>query len=157
MRIWNPTTSSYEQFIGDAFTEALALKTNLSEFTYATYTPTIAQSGTRTTSGITARYIQVGRFVHAQGDLTITQAGSSGSAITMTLPVDAANGNMWGLVMYNDAGTALYQAHVLSVNASTCQFYETNTTNGNPIGVTPAIATANGDTIRWNLMYESAS
>lgn len=123
---------------------------------YTDYTPTVAQNGTRTISSVIARYVQIGKFVHALGECTVTNAGTSGNAITVTLPVNGRNGLLWGFGAVNDSGTAFYPSVLLATSGSAFQFMATNTINGSAVGVSPAMALANGDTLRWNVTYEAA-
>jgi hypothetical protein len=57
---------------------------------WTSWTPTVTQAGSITKTVTYARYIKLGRLVIAQAYLAITGAGSSATAVTVSLPVTAA-------------------------------------------------------------------
>lgn len=176
MKIWNPNlaTPAYEQFGGSSsiaglatellanssFVAALALKTDLSEFTFATYTPTFTQNVSVTTSSLTAHYVQVGKYVYAIGEAIFNSSGTTANNLTMTYPVTpnatfAGNNMALGDFFFNRSGVALYDGTVMS-QSSTMLFKEANTTGGSVIGTAPAFAVVSGHALRWNITYEAA-
>lgn len=119
------------------------------------YTPTVTQNGTRTITIAQAQYVQIGRFVHCWGFLTVTDAGTAGNAISVTLPVAASSGNPpFGLGVVNDGGV-FYQCQVDLVGGI-MQFTQLTATNQIYMGVSPSFALANGDQISWNVSYRAA-
>lgn len=127
---------------------------------YVDYTPTVAQNGTRTKTIISAQWMEMGDMVVSQGLLTVTDAGTAGNAITVTLPRTAAlNGISIGTGFIIDSGTATYMAVVRAATSGTLMtFYDPNgnSASGSVIGATPSFALANGDQIAWNITYKGA-
>ncbi len=136
--------------------------------TYTTYSPTVSQNGTRTTSAMVARYIQIGKMVHAWGGCTFSNAGTSGNAVSCTLPVAANvtgvnNSHMAiGTAYYSDTGSGNYLCHAVPdgpSGASGFVLYSTLAAANvvaNRLGVSPALAVASGDLMSWDLIYEAA-
>lgn len=126
---------------------------------YIDYTPTLAQNGARTTSAMTARYVQIGKRVHAWGQCTCSNAGTAGNAVTVTLPVTPATGQVFvGVGAVKDTGTSFYNALAV-ITGSVIGFFSTVqpvATAENFIGATPSFALASGDIIYWNITYEAA-
>lgn len=134
---------------------------------YQDYTPTISQNGARTTSSLVARYVQIGKMVHAYGSAVVSNAGTTNNAITVSLPV-AVNTSIstanCGVGEVHDIGTALYRslgANFVSGGGNNyIRFFRDNTaTSGGPaLGESggPAFALASGDIITWNVTYEAA-
>lgn len=129
---------------------------------YAGYTPTISQNGARTATITLARYRQVGKQVHAYGKAIITNAGTAGNAVTMSLPVNMhASINSidytLGTGVVSDSGTIWMPALVVAgISASTVAWTKTNGDAQAYIGVTPSFAVANTDYVTWNITYEAA-
>lgn len=126
---------------------------------YTTYTPTIAQNGARTTSALAGRYCQMGKWVHAYGSATLSNAGTSGNAVLVSLPVAFASGTQQcgtGGVQRIAAST-FYRALVASASGTQdIRFFRDAATDGNEVGVNPAFALASGNIITWNVTYEAA-
>lgn len=127
--------------------------------TYTSYTPTVSQNGARTTSAMTARYCQIGKMVFAWGQCTVSNAGTAGNAINVSLPVSPAAGQTFcGVGAVKDTGTAFYDALVL-ITGSNIGFFSTvqaAASAENYIGATPSFALANTDQIYWRIAYEAA-
>lgn len=130
---------------------------------YLDYSSTfvLSQNGTRTTSSVVARYTQAGKRVHAWGKAVISQAGSAGNGILMTLPVNchaslAVIDATFGTGVVGDVGTIWMPALVVGVSASTVGFTKTNGDVQAYIGATPSFAVASGDYIAWDITYEAA-
>jgi hypothetical protein len=124
---------------------------------WTAFSPTLAQNGTRTTTS-TSRYLQVGKMVIVQVLLTITQAGSAGSGITLSgLPTareqNCLTGHSW---LYSDTGTGRYVGITLGNSTSAIEFAVANSGAVAFLGVNPNIATANTDALFVNLAYETA-
>lgn len=125
---------------------------------YTAYVPTVAQNGARTITITDARWTQSGKLVHCWGFVTVTNAGTAGQPISVSLPVTAkTNGVIAGVGWVVDSGTAAYGglARILS-GAGTIQFIATHLTTTGTVGVAPSFALANGDQIFWNITYEAA-
>lgn len=115
--------------------------------TTQTWTPTVAQ-GVSTNINKTvnlADFIQIGPLVFAWVQITATAAGTAGSAITLTLPVNSAFTGIVGTGRYIDSGTATYKAICVIESATTMALIRTDDTNNTRIGANPNIAVANND------------
>lgn len=129
------------------------------------YTPQIDQ-GASTNIGKTigyAKYVRVGKFVRVQAQLALTGAGTSGSEITVTLPVARAySGSSFhvvgnGMVADVAGGSGAQACNVTGVagSASAVKFVPTGTTTG--MGASPnSFALASGDVISFTCEYEAA-
>lgn len=127
---------------------------------WTAYTPTLAQSVTVTKTVTYARYARVGRLIVAQALLTITGAGTAGTAVAVGLPVAAtasavATAAALGSFSYTDTGTAVYSgtANFIGVSAVAGQAHNL----GAFIGQTPSFAAANTDVVSMTVTYEAAS
>jgi len=61
---------------------------------YGTWSPTLTQGvSTVSTSGVTARYTQIGKMVHAYYNATVSATGTFNAEITLTLPVTGLSGH----------------------------------------------------------------
>jgi hypothetical protein len=130
---------------------------------YLDYSSTfvLSQNGTRTTSSVVARYTQAGKRVHAWGKAVISQTGSAGNAILMSLPVNchaslATINATFGTGVVADLGTIWMPALVVGFSGSEVGFTKTNGDVQALIGVTPSFAVASGDFIGWDITYEAA-
>lgn len=122
---------------------------------YQAYTPTIAQNGTRTTSSIAGRYMQVGKWVHCYGNATISNTGTAGQVLTVTVPVAASGGFGHGL-FYDASTTSQYPGTMIFQSGTTIGLYVTGTTGNSAVGANPNVAVATGDALFWNVTYEAA-
>lgn len=128
---------------------------------WTAFTPQIDQGVTTNIAKTvtSARYIQYGKVVYATVRVDFTGAGTAGSAITSTIPVNAKNGTSFiclGTSNYYDTsvGSPNYHALVLTASASQVQFIIHSTTGS--IGVVPNIAVASGDMLSFSVTYEAA-
>lgn len=123
---------------------------------WTSYGPSCVQGLTVNVTNIRAVYIQIGKTVHVDVNLTVTGTGSSGSPIAIGLPVTAiANTKLVGNGLVHDSSTATdYWANSFADSTTTVGLYDTVTSH--QIGVDPAFALANGDTLRFHGFYESA-
>lgn len=131
--------------------------------TTKSYTPTLAQGASTNISKTVnrSRYFKNGGWVNGSVKVSATAAGTSGSAITITLPVATGASNV-GLVagsgFYNDGGTQ-YQAVVYIASTTTIGLLSTHgtasTSTDDPIGVNPNIAVASGDIFNVSFSYEA--
>lgn len=125
---------------------------------WTTFTPTISQVSARTTSTNSFAYCRVGgKCVEFSGAITITNAGTAGNKITMSLPV-ATNaryvaGTPIGTAMYNDS--AAWRVGALVWDTTTTAAIQLDNV-ANSYGVTPSIATANGHKVLATARYEIA-
>lgn len=125
---------------------------------YSAYTPVITQNGARTTSALVARYVKFGRMVNCSGYAAISNAGTAGNALTVSLPIPAAttSGIIIGSGMFYDASADDTYALVVAADTSTTiKFYTSSTTGGTAFGVNPSLAVANTDFLSWEATYEA--
>ncbi len=123
---------------------------------FATSAPSaVAQSGAVTFTTTRARLFTMGKFVTYVCQITITAAGSSGSAIAVTLPFTwAANaGQAYGAFRYDRASGPIHFGNA-SQAASTNQIAFGVPTLGF-LGISPAFATANGDILWFTVSGET--
>lgn len=128
--------------------------------TWTTYTPVLDQNGTRTVTVNYAAYCKINDLCIVTVDLEITQAGSAGNTITVSLPV-----NMSGTVNTTSIGTGLFYdlsaTDVILLTAistggsgSLVGFMtETGTSLVNFFGSNPSLAVASGDIISFTVAY----
>jgi hypothetical protein len=130
---------------------------------YTSYTPTITQGVTITTSSLTANYCQIGKHVHAYGACVVSNSGTSGQGIGLTLPVTPQSlpgtaGGAIGVGMILDASATWYKALVIN-DGPGMVFYNTDTNNGaSRIGAAngPQFGLVSGDSIQWDITYQAA-
>ena len=158
----NPTTVA----TGDVLTAAKwnqDVVANWTEFGggWTSYTPTFAQ-GVSTNINKTlnyAKFLKIGRLVMGQVSLTSSGAGTSGSAVTLTLPATAAtSGIIIGTGVYLRPATANYHASVWANTTTTLAMVTAFAAPSNAYyGASPAVAVAGSDEMRVTFMYEAAS
>jgi hypothetical protein len=151
---------------GDVLTAArynqdvVANGTELAPFfaAWTTWTPAIVQSGARTVTVTHARYLEIGKMVIAKANLTITQTGSAGNAISCSLPLQhAATGDIaLGSFFYIRTGVTRYVGTCLANNNFTSPGIIFHQTGPNVLGVDPNFATANDDRLTFTVTYEAA-
>jgi len=123
---------------------------------WTTFTPTVTQSTTVTTSTANGRYVQIGKLVIGSIDITMSGAGTGGNSIIIgALPVAAFTTSMTiGAGTYLQAGGTRYVLGLSMASTTTFGFY-THTGTGN-FGVNPAVTCANTDILRATFSYEAA-
>lgn len=126
------------------------------------FTPVLAQGAATPNISKTVnycRYCKVGRLVTVAMSLSITGPGTSGQEIQIqSLPsaiTGASASGMCGTFVFLDAGSTFYTGAATGVTTNNLRFYVSS--NGNPMGVNPTFAIANGDAIQLSLTYEAAS
>lgn len=129
--------------------------------TWATWTPTLTQSGTVTATVTYGRYMRVGRTIIAQCDLAATGAGTGNNKITVSLPVTAAAAGsrvVGSGHVYDTSGAVNYSQNAVLDSTTTAAIHSTGA--GQLLGVTGSAfngALAAGDAITFSLTYEAAS
>lgn len=124
---------------------------------WTSWTPTVSQPSSVTNTNTYSRYVRIGRTIHFVCRLDITGTGTSGSEITVSLPVTAAAGG--GLVVGSgivvDNGTAFYVGVAVTASGTTMQI----ATYGNVgyVGANPSFALASGDIVHVYGTYEASS
>lgn len=128
---------------------------------WTAFTPAVVQSGAVSTTVNFAEYTKINRMVMATVDLTCTSSGTSGSTITVSLPVNLSTNTTLrtlgsGLVFDASANDVILVTAIRS-SASTLRLVtDTTTDRNNGLGSDPVFALANNDVISLSLMYYSA-
>jgi hypothetical protein len=132
---------------------------------WVSYTPVVAQPSTGIAATINyARYMKIGRLVKVQANISVTGAGTSGQAISMSLPITGVtpslNGNTIGTMEVYDLSSGVVYGGFAVQNTTTtvvARHYSASGA-GNSIGTgTASFALANGDQIFTNIEYEAAA
>jgi hypothetical protein len=150
--VYETDNNRYQAYNG-AFMEFGRLSGN------TTWVPQIDQgASTNITKTInTAMYIRIGNFVIAWFDLTLTAAGTAGSAVTITFPVNQsghATSNGIGSAALLDASTAANCGPgTISVNSASQVFFRFGGVTSGGWGGSPNFALASGDSMRGSMMY----
>jgi hypothetical protein len=120
------------------------------------YTPTLTQGVTVTKTVVQARYCQFQKTVIVNIMLNPTSTGTGGSALAVGLPI-AARANNFQIIgsgfVYDNAPQFTYN---VSAYLSTTTAFQFLYQGGNPWGVSPNLAIANGDQIQFMITYEVA-
>ena len=127
--------------------------------TMTSFTPTISQGASSNISKTVAnaKYIQQGPLCHFWVDLTMTAAGTAGSAVVMTLPLTAvglAAPDQFGSVMYYQTTGTIRNQGVLEMTSTTAVQFSISGANTGLIGLglvggnVAAVTVASGDIIR---------
>ena len=126
------------------------------------YTPTLSQgASTNIAKTVTyAKYAVAGKWVTCQVSLASAGAGTSGAAVTVTLPVAAAFVSLpVGSGTYLDNGTALYPVIATLASSTTVTLFRADVSDGSGaarVGIDPNIAVAAVDNISFSISYEAA-
>ena len=119
------------------------------------YTPVWTQGVTVANTKTYARYMSVGKMCWVSLRLVAAGAGTASSQVSITLPVTAIRApagefNICGAAMYYDTSVPTNYICAVHLDANSVRF-ATDTSNGNYFGANPAITTANGDFISFNI------
>ena len=124
---------------------------------WTAHTPTLSQ-GASTNIGKTvtySNYARYGRTIIWNFRLAITGSGTSGSAVTVTLPVtSAATDSVTGSGAYLDTGTGWYFGTIIGASTTTAVLIAAS---GGSFGADPVMTVANTDTYQGSVTYEAAS
>lgn len=129
--------------------------------TWTDWTPTVTQSGDVTFTTTYCQYLLVGKLAHVRGQLTITGSGTTANAIVIgnipsaVAPLDVGSYSLVGVGYVRKAGVDRYTGGLHAESSSTFRIY-LNAAGGNPIGINPNIALANGDVISFSAAYRIA-
>ena len=129
---------------------------------WTTYTPTVAQgASTDISKTVTySKYARYGRTIHFVYTLAMTASGSSGSIITISLPVTAASASgVVGTGNYNDAGS-ITACTLIGSTTSVVFMVDTDPAGfgGDSGGSYPQTLTVgSGDILKGSITYEAAS
>lgn len=125
---------------------------------WSEWSPTITQSGTVSYTKTYGRYMRVGRTVIAKAFLAVTGSGTSGSLISLTLPVSPAFTSdelILGSFRLTDTSTgSIYRGFALTYGT---QVLFRHLSTWNYLGSGEVFGLANGDVIVVDVTYEAAS
>jgi hypothetical protein len=129
---------------------------------WATYTPTLTQSGAVTKTVTYARYIKIGRLITAELVLTVTGSGTGANAVLIGLPVAAAFGTNFPIIgagnIFDSSAVLVYRGLAEIVSTTTFELIATNSTVAGALGADAFTAgLAVNDVVRAMVSYESAS
>jgi hypothetical protein len=129
---------------------------------YAAYTPTWTSTGTAPAYGnaaLSARYQQIGKHIHAHGEVTFGSTTTFGTGTwRFALPVAVVAAGSYGTAMgYHGGSWILFECGDPG-NLSQMSFNYGATYLGalTGAGVSAPWTWASGDIIRWNMSYEAA-
>ncbi len=152
--VFNTTAGVMQVSDGTNFRDAPSLA---SSGAWTAWTPTLTQGGTVTWNAGTsrARYLQVGKTVHAVCRLEVTGNGTFNNAVKMTLPVTAAAAVSGGGTFWHfDTGNANFTGFV-SINTPTeLLFYHSG--GNQAYGANNSVTVSNGDVFHMFITYEAA-
>lgn len=128
---------------------------------WTTYTPTLAQNGTRTATVNYAEYVQINNLCIVNVDLTCTATGSAGNIITVSVPVSIAGGSsirtLGSGFFFDSSGSDVDLITAVYNSTSTVRFFDASTTDRNSgYGADPSIALGADDVISFSLAYQVA-
>lgn len=88
---------------------------------WTTWTPTVtSESGTITTvTTNAAKYVQLGKVIHASFDITVTTKGTASGALIVSLPVNTASPALCALGVYRERANTGSVGSVFQLSAST--------------------------------------
>ena len=124
--------------------------------TWTSYTPVLAQSGTRTATVNYAKYSVINKVCFVNVDLTCTTTGSAGNSISVTAPFAAAtnSGAVGAGQFFDSSGT---DVRILSAQVSgTSIVFVADDSTGDALGASPSVALGNNDVISFSLTYQVA-
>lgn len=126
---------------------------------WATWTPTVTQSGSVTVTNTRSRYIQIGKMVTASFNLSVTGSGTGSNAVSISVPVTAAaSGPAVGTATLFDSSANLrYPAVVRLASSGAIQLVAAGGTSTSDLGaVTFTAGLASGDQLLGTFTYEAA-
>lgn len=125
---------------------------------WTSYTPTLTQSATVTKTVTYANYMKIGRLVIAVVNLAVTGAGTSSNAVRVGLPVDAVTTQLeiGGGIIYDTSANTMYTGEWAIATTTTVEMH-IDQASAASWGSSPTTALANGDIVRFHVMYEAAS
>jgi hypothetical protein len=126
------------------------------------YTPTLTQSGAVTKTVNYARFIRIGRTIHAVVKMTCTGTGTAANAVVVGLPVASSSGigliNIGTGFVFDSSASLIYKGLANMASTTTVNFLPTESTTPNTIGTAGfTAALASGDVVAMSITYEAAS
>lgn len=126
---------------------------------WTSFTPTLTQSATPTKTVVYARYIKLGRLVIAQVYLNVTSSGTGANNVIVGLPVTAAQASLpAGSLYIYDASVGVNYIATATLASTTTIFGVRGDGSAGVLGSSGfTAALANGDSVLYNVQYESAT
>ena len=129
---------------------------------WTSYTPVVEQVSARTATIQNARYLIVGKRIRVNASMTITQAGTAGQHIAVSLPTAlvsriTGNDHAVGSFFYQRlAGTRYAGTAIIAVGftGSSKLIFISGSAGTSVLGIDPSIATVNGDIFSFTVEYE---
>ena len=124
---------------------------------WTAFTPTLTQGATVAKTVTQASYVQTGKTVSVQVVMSVTGAGTSGQPIKMGLPVAARNASaVVGSGSMYDASASFRYVCEVGASSVTEAYLAANGGSTDLLGVSPVLALASGDSLRYSATYEAA-
>lgn len=154
MVVYDKALDSHLGYSGSAWVRLTALTSTAVQ----TWTPTVTQGVSVAATSTTAKYMRQGSIVTCWCNLAITASGTSGSTITVTLPVSGSSSvhavtDPIGSGIVYDTGTANYLGSVQFSGSLSSVIFAPTGTSGNTIGSGPSMQLTSGDFIRFTATY----
>jgi hypothetical protein len=130
--------------------------------TWTSYSPVVAQNTAVAATVNYAEYCVINKMCIANVNLTCTTSGTSGQAVTVTLPLaitSTAGYKAFGSGFVFDSSATDVILTTVAIQTSTDKVYfltEAGTSIVNGLGSNPSFALANNDEISFSIMYETA-
>lgn len=127
---------------------------------WTTYTPTVSQGASANIAKTTAysSYARAGRMITWNFSLSMTASGTSGSAVTLTLPVTASSSSaVVGGGTIIDASVSNYAGAWQGASTTTVNFLANAGGAGSSFGLSPNVAIVSGDVLKGSITYEAVS
>lgn len=128
---------------------------------WTSYTPVVTQDGARGVTVDFAKYALINKFCLVTLKVTLTNAGSTNSTITVSIPVNMGSTddgrNVGNGYVFDSSANDVILVNALRNSTSTVRMMTdltTSTTTG--LGNSPNLILASGDVISLSLMYETA-
>ena len=127
---------------------------------WTAYTPTWTQGVAISKTVNYARYVQIGKLVVVQVQMTATSGGTAGQGFSVSTPVNqnnVSNASVCGVASYVDVtpGFATYVLSAVAGGAGSIQFYH-DTSAANIFGIVPGVTVTSGEILSFQLSYEAA-
>lgn len=144
----------------DADTTLVGTNTIQNTGAWTDFTPGVTQSSALTVSVVFARYAIFGKTAIVQMQISISSAGSAGSAVVVTgipaaiQPKQTGTEVVCGSAVYLDSGTSYYNGHAIAASSTTMKLLVGE--RADYLGSSPNIAAASGDKVMVVAVYEIA-
>lgn len=121
---------------------------------WVSWTPQVTQSGALTESVTRAYYYRHGDLVVGYAAMGFSNTGTAGNAIIVSLPVTMTNSeDIHGGFTFYDFGNTIFAGVLYPSSTTGAQLVTSG--QGQGLGITPSIAIATSDTLRYWFVYEA--